>query len=69
MSVDSCRVRSDLTPEWREDRHTGTPGGISAAGGCVPKASCLSGASEDEPGCGLPPEAREGHLPTFPVTF
>ena len=26
-----------------------------------------SGASEDRPGCDLPPEAREGHLPAFLV--
>lgn len=32
-----------------------------------PQGFCQSGASEDQPGCGLHPEAREGHLPAFLV--
>ena len=60
-------MRRDLTPEWREGRHAGTPGGISSAGGWVPRASCQSGASEDQPGCGLSPKAKKGHLPAFLV--
>ena len=67
--VDYSRITRDLTPDWREDRHTGTPGGILSAGGWVHRASCQSGASEDQSGCGLPPDARDGQLPAFPVTF
>ena len=32
-----------------------------------PQGFCQSGASEDQPGCGLHPEAREGHLPALLV--
>ena len=65
--ADYSSVRRDLTPEWREDRHSGTLGEISSAGGWVPRASSQSGASKDQPGCGLPPEAKEVYLPAFLV--
>ena len=65
--VEYSRVRRDLTQEWREDRHAGTPDGILFAAGRVPRASCQPGASEDQPGCGLPPKTRKGHLPAFLV--
>ena len=65
--VDYSRITRDLTPDWREERHIETPGGISPAGGWAHRASFQSGASEDQPSCGLSLEVREGHHPVYLV--